>query len=190
MIIIGITGTIGAGKGTIVDYIVEKHGFKHLSVRQFLIDIILERGLSPNRDSMVSVANELRAAHEPSYITDRLYDKALESGQNCIIESIRTPGEIISLRKKENFYLFAVDAEPKKRYDRIVIRNSETDNINFETFLANEEREMKSENPNHQNLSKCIQMANYVFANNKTIEDLQNEIEAILVEINNKITKA
>ncbi len=186
MIIIGITGTIGSGKGTIVDYIVEKHGYKHLSVRQFLIDIILERGLTPNRDSMVSVANELRTTHEPSYIIDRLYEKAFKSGENCIIESIRTPGEIDSLQQKDNFYLFAVDAEPQKRYERIVIRNSETDNISFETFLANEEREMKSDNPNHQNLSKCIKLANYVFTNNNTIIDLHEKIEVVLHEINSK----
>ena len=35
MIIIGITGTIGAGKGTIVELLIKK-GFKHYSVRDFL----------------------------------------------------------------------------------------------------------------------------------------------------------
>ena len=33
MIIIGITGTLGAGKGTIVDYLVKQKGFVHYSVR-------------------------------------------------------------------------------------------------------------------------------------------------------------
>ena len=37
MIVIGITGTIGAGKGTIVEYLVEKKGFLHFSVREFLL---------------------------------------------------------------------------------------------------------------------------------------------------------
>lgn len=35
MIIIGITGTLGAGKGTVVEYLKTK-GFKHFSVREFL----------------------------------------------------------------------------------------------------------------------------------------------------------
>ena len=38
MKIIGITGTIGAGKGTIVDYLVKQKNFKHYSVRNFLIE--------------------------------------------------------------------------------------------------------------------------------------------------------
>jgi len=60
MIIIGITGTLGAGKGTIVDYLINKKDFKHFSARAFLVEEIEKRGLENNRDSMVLVANELR----------------------------------------------------------------------------------------------------------------------------------
>ncbi|MDR0438308.1 MAG: AAA family ATPase, partial [Bacteroidales bacterium] len=51
--IIGITGTIGAGKGTIVDYLVSQKGFLHFSVRDFLSEEIERRGLPVNRDTMV-----------------------------------------------------------------------------------------------------------------------------------------
>ena len=91
---------------------------------------------------MVMLANELRAANSPSFIAEELYRVAKEAGKECIIESIRTVGEITSLRKQENFYLFAVDADQKLRYTRIVERASETDKINFETFVDNELREM------------------------------------------------
>lgn len=186
MKIIGITGTIGSGKGTIVDYLIKNWGFKHLSVRDYLLEIIAERGLEANRDSMVLVANELRAKHVPSYIIDELYRKATKIGKDCIIESIRTPGEINSLRLKENFYLFAVDANPKIRFDRITIRNSVTDNIDFEEFVANEQREMTSTDPNHQNLQKCIQLADFTFDNNGSVEDLHHQIEEIIHNINLK----
>ncbi len=36
MLIIGITGTLGAGKGTIVEYLEKEMGFDHLSVRDFI----------------------------------------------------------------------------------------------------------------------------------------------------------
>jgi hypothetical protein len=186
MKIIGITGTIGSGKGTIVDFLINTWGFKHLSVRDYLLEIIAERGLVANRDSMVLVANELRANHVPSFIIDELYRKAIALNTDCIIESIRTPGEIDSLRKKENFHLFAVDADPKIRFDRITIRNSVTDNINFEEFVANEQREMTSTDPNHQNLQRCIQMADFNFDNNGSIEDLHHQVEKIIHKINQK----
>jgi dephospho-CoA kinase len=176
MIIIGITGTLGAGKGTIVDYLLEKENFKHYSVRGYLLSEIDRRGMERNRDSMVIVANDLRASHSPSYIIDELYKRAQEEGKNCIIESIRTPGEVDSLREKDNFHLVAVDADPKIRYERIQQRKSETDNVSFETFLENETREMTATDPNKQNLRKCIEMADHTFTNDGSIEDLHNNI--------------
>ncbi len=177
MIIIGITGTIGSGKGTIVDYLISRWNFTHLSVRGYLLKIIADRGMEANRDSMVLIANELRAHHKPSYIIDELYKKAVALNTNCIIESIRTPGEVLSLQQKPDFHLLAVDADPKTRFKRISIRNSETDHVDFDQFISNEQREMTSMDPNHQNLQKCIEMAEFVFDNNGSIEDLHKQIE-------------
>jgi dephospho-CoA kinase len=181
MQIIGITGTLGAGKGTIVDYLVKNKGFKHYSVRQFLIEEIEKRGLPVNRDSMTQVANELRAANTPYYIVAELYKQALKSGKDAVIESIRTPGEVEFLQQQGNFILIAVDADPKTRFDRIKIRKSATDQIDFDTFLANEKREMTTEDPNKQNLQKCIQMADITLHNDGSIDELVLQLENKLI---------
>lgn len=190
MIIIGITGTIGAGKGTIVDYLMRKNGFQHYSVRQYLLDVIQKAGLEPNRDSMTAVGNALRAAHSPSFIIDELYHQALQSGKDSIIESVRTEGEVLSLRQKPHFYLFAVDADPKVRYERVVLRNSETDHIDYETFLSNEQREYTSTDPNRQNLSKCIEMADFLFQNNGNMEMLYEQVDTVMSQIQKEIEAA
>ena len=183
MTIIGITGTLGAGKGTIVDYLTDNKGFKHYSVRQFLIEEIEKQGLQVNRDTMTEVANKLRANHSPSYIIDQLYKTAVSNGGNAIIESIRTPGEIEFLKTRGNFHLIAVDADPRIRYDRISLRASETDHITFDTFIANEKREFTTSDPNKQNLSRCIKLANIVLHNNGSVEELHNKLENKLIEI-------
>lgn len=180
MIIIGITGTIGAGKGTVVEYLTNKKGFKHFSARVFLVEEMKKRGLENNRDNMVMVANELREKNSPSYVADKLFERALKDNNNCVIESLRTIGEIESLRKKGNFILLAVDADSKIRYERAIKRNSSTDNISFKKFLSDEEREMESNDPNKQNLKKCIEMADFVIKNNGKIEDLNYKLEKIL----------
>src|SRR3989344_3951257 len=101
--IIGVTGTNGAGKGTVVDYLVSKKGFKHYSAREFIVEEVIKR------------------------------TKA--DGGNVVIESIRTIGEAEVLRKEGGF-IFAVDADPHTRYERAVRRGSETDKVDFETFIA------------------------------------------------------
>jgi dephospho-CoA kinase len=183
MLIIGITGTIGAGKGTLVEYLLKEKNFVHYSVRGFLIEEITKRSLPVNRDSMVSVANELRQKNSPSYISDCLFEQAKQFDKNAIIESIRSVGEVESLREKGNFCLLAVDAYPKIRYERIRKRNSETDHVSYDEFLANEQREMNTTDPNKQNLSRCIAMADYTFYNNLSINELYNQLETIFSKI-------
>ncbi|MGI6718059.1 MAG: AAA family ATPase [Bacteroidales bacterium] len=179
MIIIGITGTLGAGKGTVVKYLVENYGFLHFSVRDFITKEVKNRNLPVNRDTLTLIGNDLRKNHNPSYIVDCLYEEAQKEGLNCVIESIRTPGEIMSLRKHENFILLSIDADPMTRYKRIKIRNSETDQVQYETFIANEMREYDSYDPNKQNLGKCIEMADFHLTNNGTVEELYEQIEKL-----------
>jgi len=131
------------------------------------------------------VANDLRARHSPSYIVDELYRQALQAGRDAIIESIRTPGEVDSLKQKGNFYLFAVDANPLLRYERIRMRKSETDWISFDTFLEDEQREYSSEDPNKQNLRRCIEMADFRFDNNGTVERLYLQVQETIDQIMN-----
>ncbi len=183
MKIIGITGTLGAGKGTIVDYLTKHHKFHHFSVREYLSRIIRERNEVVNRDTLVAVANELRAQNTPSFIAEELYPAARQSGGDCIIESIRTVGEVNSLHSKGNFTLFAVDADQRLRYERIVERASETDKITFDVFVENENREMTNTDPNKQNLSACMQLADYRFLNNGSFDLLYRQIDEVLGKI-------
>lgn len=185
MVIVGITGTLGAGKGTVVEYLKEKKGFQHFSVRSYIIDEIKRRNLQVDRDHMVEVANDLRAHHSPSFIIDELYKEALKTGKNSIIESIRTFGEIESLRKKGNFTLIAVDADQRTRYERVRMRGSETDQVSLEKFKEDEAKEMNASDPNKQNLKRCIEEADYIITNNTTFNDLYSQIDKILNQLAN-----
>ncbi|MGV8162701.1 MAG: AAA family ATPase [Candidatus Nanoarchaeia archaeon] len=177
--IVGITGTIGAGKGTVVEILKEK-GFKHFSAREFITQEILRRGLIVNRDSMVIVANSLREKYGPSYVAEELFKRAKATGQNAVIESLRTVGEIEALRANGNFVLLAIDANPELRYERVYKRGNETDNISFEQFVSEEEREFISADPAKQNLSACMELADHILINDGSYEDLKKKVEGLL----------
>ena len=133
---------------------------------------------------MVLVANDLRKSYGPSYVAEELFKLAKNSDKNCVLESIRTVGEIEALREKGKFCLFAVNAERKTRYNRIQKRgNAQSDNVSFEKFIEQEETEMISDDPNKQNLSKCIGMADYTFENNGDFENLYKQVDQIIKKL-------
>ncbi len=180
MVTIGITGTLGAGKGTVVEYLAKKKCFTHYSVRGFLREKLEKKKMPVNRDTLTAIANSLRAKHGPAYLVEQLFLRAQAANSNCIIESIRTPGEVEALRKHENFFLLAIDADTRLRYKRIRSRNSETDQVSYHKFIHNEEREMHSADPNKQNLAGCIHLADYVIVNNGSLANLHQSIEDFL----------
>ena len=182
MLTIGITGTLGAGKGTVVDYLVKQKGFKHYSVSGYLSGELIKQGRAVNRDGMREIANEIRTKFSPDYIVKILFEKAKKSGENAVIKSIRNPKEAGFIQKHQGI-LFAVDARQKLRYDRVQSRGSEKDDVSFEEFKNQEKMESEKGNPNSQNLPKCILMADYKFTNNGTIEDLYEKIEKIIGKI-------
>ncbi|MFA7628174.1 MAG: AAA family ATPase [Candidatus Dojkabacteria bacterium] len=176
MLIIGITGTNAAGKGTVVDILKQDFGFKHLSVRDYLAREVKRRNLEVNRNTLIETANDIREKHSPSYIVEELYKEAEKLQKPVVIESIRTEGEVEALQKKPNFILIAVDADRKTRYMRSLKRNSETDHLTYKKFIETEEREMNSPDKGKQSLLKCIELADIVILNDGTIEDLRENV--------------
>lgn len=183
-LIVGITGTNGAGKGTVVDYLIKEKDFKHFSASGLITQEIIKRNLPVNRDNMIIVGNDLRAKNGAGYIAEELIRRASSNNSNSIIESIRTLGEVDKLRERGGM-LLAVDADQKLRYKRIVLRGEEKDKVSFEQFVAQEKKEMESDDPNKQNLQACKKVADYLIENNGTLEELNKEIEKLLVKINN-----
>jgi len=177
--IIGITGTLGAGKGSIVEYLVTQKGHRHFSARDFLKAQIAQRGLPHNRDTMVQIANDLRATHGPGHIAERLLESARAYGGHGVIESIRTMGEARHL-KTNGALIWAIDADVIIRYQRIIGRASETDFVTFEKFVSDEKREMNNADETKGNIAEVIAYADHIFHNNGSLSGLHSQIEAAL----------
>ena len=178
--IIGITGTLGAGKGTVVKYLVERQGFKHLSARAFFQEQMDKEGIAVNRDTMIEFANSLRAKHGSDYVFRELFKKAQAIGGDVVIESLRTVGEAKALKENEGALLLAVDADQNLRYERIHGRGSALDQVTFDKFVEQENTEMSSEDEHKQNIAAVMAMADHTIYNDNDTEVLFRNVEEFL----------
>jgi dephospho-CoA kinase len=183
--LIGVTGTDGSGKGTVVNYLTEYKGCTHYSARAIWMEEFKRRGTEPSRANMRLVANELRKEHGNDFVVTHYLKQIEQNTPACaIIESIRAVAEAETL-KAHGGVLIAVDADQHIRYGRVQARRSESDQVSFEEFKAHEELESNDPDPHGMQKRKVIAMADYTIFNNGTFEALAQEIESIW----NKITE-
>jgi dephospho-CoA kinase len=179
--IIGVTGTLGAGKGTVVEYLRQTRMFMHYSARSFLLEEVERLNLPPVRDSLNIVGDDLRKRYGPSYVVEQLFQRATRIGGNAVIESLHTVGEAEYL-KSQGALIIGVDADIHTRYERILKRKSMTDHITFEKFQEDNEKEIASDDPTKHNIRGVIDCADLKIMNDGTAEELCAKVEKFLTE--------
>ncbi len=185
--VIGITGTDGSGKGTVVDQLVRQHGYTHYSSRDFIMAEIERLGLPTDRAQMRLIANELRAQFGNEVIVKKAYERAQAEGKDkIVIESIRALAEAEYLLAHGGV-LLAVDADSEVRYARVQGRRSASDQVSYEQFLAHEELERNDPDPHGMQKGKVIELASHTIMNNGSYTDLQVAVDAWITTFDTKV---
>ena len=180
MILIGLTGTHGAGKGTVTNYLRRVHGFYCVSVSEFLAQEAVRRGMQPDRTARRNIANEYRAQGATG-LMEAVYATVPPDEMRVIIEPQYTLAEVAFVQEKGGV-LFAVDADRKVRYNRVHVRGSAKDDVSFEEFCRAETKEMGSEDPEKQSLRATIAAADVLIENSGSVEELEMAVQRILCE--------
>jgi len=182
--IIGVTGRIAAGKETLTSFF-RKKGFVYLETSKILSEELSKQGLEVTRWNQQNLGDELRKKFGPHILMQKLLEKT-EPNKNYIIDSIRNAEEVYFLRKNvKNFFLIAVDAEQKVRFERILKRKKPTDPKKWKEFLKVDNRDFFDEkNPYGQQVKKCMELADFKIDNTDLDESLR-EIEEIWAKIKN-----
>ncbi|XKT75397.1 MAG: AAA family ATPase [Patescibacteria group bacterium UBA2103] len=182
--LIGLTGSFGAGKGAVVEYLKEK-GFAHYSARAYIVEKLNEEGKEVNRDSMIAMGNTLREKYGPGHVLETLIERANNASENVVVESLRAVAEVHAVRAAGGFIL-GVDADPKVRYERAYLRGSETDNVSFEEWKQQEDIENNTEDPTKQNIQGALALSDVVVMNDGSFEDLYKQVDAALLSFSKK----
>ncbi len=181
--LIGLTGTNGAGKGEVAKYLREK-GFNYFSLSDILREELNKKSLELSRKNLQNIGNQLRKKFGPGILAERTIKKIKDKS---IIDSIRNPEEIRKLRefaKKSGtvFFLLSVDAPIKLRFERLKERRTIESAETLEEFKKREQFEMGKE-IHWQQIDTCMKMADYTIINDGTLEKLYKKINKILKEI-------
>ena len=176
--LIGLTGRNAAGKGEVAKYLQTK-SFYYYSLSDAIRDELRARKLEVSRESLIQVGNELRQRFGPGILADRIVELT-RPDRNYIIDSIRNPAEVATLRKAcREFKLIRVDAPLQTRFERTVARRRENDPITFEAFVALETREASGD-PTSQNLDEVEKLADEILVNDSSLEELRPKIDVMV----------
>jgi dephospho-CoA kinase len=182
-LIIGLTGSIASGKGTVKKYIVEKYGAKDCRFSTILRDVLDRINIPTSRDNLINVSTVLRQTFGEDLLAKAIAkDAASLEAKIVIIDGIRRMTDIGHLMNLDHFILVSVDADAKIRYERLVLRNeNEGDGKKtFEDFLNDHKRETEITIP------EVMSFAKEKINNDGTLDDLFAQIDKLIGKYLNK----
>jgi len=176
--IFGISGTNSSGKDTVAKYI-EGKGFFHISLSDILREEMKKQNIEINRQNMIDFSNNYGQEFGADILAKSAYRK-FGNVDKLIISSIRKQAEVDFFHTISSFRLIFVDVATNIRYERMLKRAREGENIlSYGDFKTLQEKEMGGSNS--QNLSYCKESADYQIDNSGTIEELFTKIDEIFL---------
>ena len=177
---IGLVGEPLTGKDTLAAYLVERHGFVHVSTADFLRFYILENNLGePDRPLLQQVGNFLRTEHGPGYLAELAMRN---DAKRLVISGMRNPHEV-EVIKRGGGIIMALTLPLEVRYKRAQERGGPKDQVTFEEFKRQVGVEDINSNPNAQNMAEVLAMSDVTISNDAGREALHKRVDAVLQEL-------
>jgi dephospho-CoA kinase len=168
--ILGVTGYIGAGKDTFVNYVAKHYRFLPLSFKEEILKEAKTRGKSESREVLQEIGRNME---ERGLLTDRVMARIKEG--DYVVTSFRTPKQVREFREVygEDFTLVAVTSPLKVRWTRIRERARPGDPQDLKDFREVDDRDRgrgKYATNVFQKTGSCVRMADYTLANDTYFE--------------------
>lgn len=187
-VIIGVAGTNGSGKDTVMNLLADKYNFLFASATDLLSAELLSKNLPTDRIHKAELAAQWRRQHGHAVIVDKAYQtfKEQPAGKyaGLVVGSLRHPAEADAVHELGGKVLW-VDADPQLRYQRVQAANREgrasEDKLSFEQFMADEAREMTPVGDAATlSMSDVKAMADATVVNEGSLEELERNLTEVL----------
>lgn len=179
--IIGLTGENCAGKGTVADYL-RKKGFYYFSLSDIVREQLTVEGKEITRENLIKKGNEMRLESGAGVLAHRIIEK-FENDKNYVVDSIRNPAEVETLKTRKDFFMFYISAPPEIRFERIRKRGRESDPKTYDAFLKIEKAEADNVDKSKQNLSATSKLASKRITNDADFSYLYDLVDKALADI-------
>jgi len=177
-LVLAVVGMAGAGKSSVVDYLVQK-GWNKIYLGKVILNEVINRKLNVNEKNEKIIREELKEKYGLGYCANILLPEIIESIKNypTVIESLYSWSEYKYLKTNiTDLYVLNVYATKNIRYGRIAKRSSRS--LVLEQIMQRDISEI-------ENLDKAgpIAYADYTIINNNCIDELHNNIDLFLNEL-------
>jgi len=173
-LIIGLSGDMSSGKGTVAKYFRDNYGFQKVTLSDFIRLEAKKKNLIPSRDNLFKIHSEFDEI-DPFYF-DKKGKELIDSNKwdKVIIDGIR--GNLDFYKENfEKFYLIFVTAPEEIRFKRMLSRGRKTDPKTLEEFKEQEKHETKQ-----FNFKYLKDNADFILDNSKDLKHLYAQIDKII----------
>ncbi|MFP4232744.1 MAG: AAA family ATPase [Candidatus Aenigmatarchaeota archaeon] len=181
MLVLGLTGPIGAGKDAVSDYLEKEHGFETFSCGDVIRKIAEEEGLEPTRENLQMLGKEYRKKEGKGFLGKKAAEIAENKGSDKLaVNGIRNPEEVEELKKKlgKTFNLIHVKASEETRFRRLKERARPGDPQSFQEF-----EKQDSVEKDKFNMEETFSMADKEITNEGTMEELYRKVDSLLEKL-------
>lgn len=181
-IILSLVGPLSVGKGTISQYLKEKHSASVYRFSTILRDIMDRLYLEQSRINMQKLFLTLQETYGRDILSKVMAKQVSDdSADIIIIDGVRREADIVDLKKITGFQLVSIIADQKTRWQRMTQRgeNPDDNQKTFAEFQKDEKNEVELE------IKTVAEKAEFTIDNNGTMDDLYKQVDDILNKIQN-----
>lgn len=174
--VIGLCGSIGAGKDVVSKFIAKEYGYVQITVGDVVRAFVKNMGLEPTRDNCDRISEDKRREHGATFWLKQCVEVIKNQHLNkVVVDGVRLPSDDEILRDSFcDYILFKVDASPKVRFERLKSRGRPGFPETLEKFNEHEERQNEM-----FKLDETFSKAAALIDNSSTLDDLYDNIREI-----------